>query len=727
VIEQAFQAEHFINRELSWLEFNARVLEEAEDASNPLLERVKFLSIFSSNLDEFFMVRVSGLREQAFGDGAPQDYSPDGLRAITQLQRVARRTQELVAAQYRCWNESVRPALLREGIRLLAHHELDPAQREALDRFFRERAFPILTPMAIDPSHPSPHFHNRQLYLGAMLSRQHGLGPKQLFAVVQLPQVLPRFVPLGPDDQLNFILLEEAISARLPELFGGFEVLHSTTFRITRDSDIELLEQESDDMLRLIEERLKARQRGDAVRLEVAVDANEELVRKIIEEESLRDAVEGAAEKYSEVYRIPGPVDLASLMELTEVPNREELRDPPFSPQAPRGLQSRRGEDLFAAIARHDLLLHRPFDAFDPVVEFVHAAAKDPKVLAIKQTLYRITADSPITRALMQAAENGKHVTALVELKARFDEERNVGWARQMERSGVHVVFGFLDLKTHCKLSLVVRQEGNALRRYVHLGTGNYNQVTARVYTDFGFFTADEDIGEDASALFNLLTGYSQGHPWRKLVVAPEDLHRRTMQLIEEQTERAKAGRPSRIFAKLNALVDYRVIEALYRASQAGVPIELLVRGVCCLRPGLPGISENIRVTSIVDRFLEHSRIYVFSPDDEAQVFLSSADWMPRNFHRRVEVMFPIEAPDLKERILKEVIPTYLRDNQRSRLLEPDGNYVRLQPTDGATAHRSQQEFLAAEAAGRAAVSGASENGAADGRAAPRGSEMASP
>ncbi len=520
MIEHSFQAEHFINRELSWLEFNARVLEEAEDPSNPLLERVKFLSIFSSNLDEFFMVRVAGLREQAFGDGAPQDYTPDGLRAITQLQRVAKRTQELVAAEYRCWNESVLPQLNQQGIRLLAHDELNPQQREALDHFFRARAFPILTPMAIDPSHPSPHFHNRQLYLGAMLKRHHGLGPKQLFAVVQLPQILPRFVPLGPPDDPQFILLEQAVAARLPELFGGFDILHWTTFRITRDSDIELLEQESDDMLRLIEERLKARQRGDAVRLEVATGASEELARKIIEEESLRDAI-GSAEAYSEVYRIPGPLDLTGLMELIEIPNRDFLRNAPFSPQAPRGLRSRRGEDLFSAIAQRDLLLHHPFDSFDPVVEFISSAAKDPKVLAIKQTLYRLSGDSPITRALMQAAENGKHVTALVELKARFDEERNVGWARQMERSGVHVVFGFLDLKTHCKLSLVVRQEGSVLRRYVHLGTGNYNQTTALVYTDFGFFTADEDIGEDASALFNLLTGYSQGHHWRKLVVCP--------------------------------------------------------------------------------------------------------------------------------------------------------------------------------------------------------------
>ncbi len=515
--------------------------------------------------------------------------------------------------------------------------------------------------MAIDPSHPTPHFHNRQLYLGAMLQRHSGLGPKQLFAVVQLPQMLPRFVPVGQGHQSHFIMLEQAVAARLGDLFGGFDVLRWTTFRITRDSDIELLEQESDDMLRLIEERLKTRQRGEAVRLEVAAGADPETVARIVAEESLRVGSKRDVDSYDEMYHIPGPLDLTALMELVQMPNRDYLRAAPFSPQPPRGIRWRRGEELFTSIARRDMLLHHPFDAFDPVVDFVNVAAGDPKVLAIKQTMYRTSGDSPISRALMKAAESGKHVTALVELKARFDEERNVTWARQMERSGVHVVFGFLDLKTHCKVALVVRQEADGLRRYVHLGTGNYNPTTALQYTDLGLFTANEDIAEDASALFNLLTGYSQGHPWRKLVVAPEILQHRTLELIEEQIERAKTGRPSRIFAKLNALVDYRVIEALYRASQAGVPVELLVRGVCCLRPGIPGISDNIRVTSIVDRFLEHSRLYVFSPDDEAKVFLSSADWMPRNFHRRVEVMFPVEAADLKDRILHEIIPAYQR------------------------------------------------------------------
>jgi polyphosphate kinase len=695
VADQAFLAEHFLNRELSWLEFNARVLEEAEDASHPLLERVKFLAIFSSNLDEFFMVRVSGLREQAFEDGAPQDYSPDGFRPITQLQRIAVRTQELVAAQYRCWNEAVVPQLAEQKIALLRPEELNAEQRTMLDHFFVERAYPILTPMAVDPAHPSPRYHNRSLYLAAMLERQSGLGPKRLFAVVQLPQVLPRLVSVSQGDEHLYVLLEDAIAARLPDLFGGFEVLSSTTFRITRDSDIELLEQESDDMLQVIEDRLKARQRGQAVRMEVAAGANKDLIREIVEAEKIHQSEEGSAEPYSEIYHIPGPVDLTAMTELLKLPGRELLRDPPFTPQPARGRGQRGTEDLFTAIRRHDMLLHHPYDSFEPVVEFVSRAAKDPNVLAIKQTLYRTNGDSPVIRALMQAAENGKHVTALVELKARFDEENNVSWARQLERAGVHVVFGFMDLKTHCKLSLIVRQEGNVVRRYVHLGTGNYNPSTALVYTDVGLFTANELIADDASALFNLLTGYSQGHKWHKLIVAPTDLQRRTVELIDEQAQRAREGKPSRIFAKLNSLVEYHVIEALYRASQAGVPIELIVRGICCLRPGMSGISENIRVRSIVDRFLEHSRLYIFSPDDEAKIYLASADWMPRNFFRRVEVMFPVEDPVLRERVLTEIVPAYLRDNVKARILRPDGTHYRLQPGPGEARHRCQEELLA--------------------------------
>ena len=686
------EPECFINRELSWLEFNLRVLEEAENDENPLLERMKFLSIFSSNLDEFFMVRVAGIREQAFGESAPQDYAADGLNAMSQLRAIAARTQELVARQYRCLKESIGPAMTTEGFGVLRYESLTAEQLRHVDHFFRERALPILTPMACDPSHPSPRYHNRGLYLGVMLEHAAGLGPKNLFAVVQVPQVLPRvvIVPKVEPGHTSFLLLEDIVAARLPELFGGFTVKSWTTFRVTRDSDLELLEQESDDMLRLIEERLKARQRGQAVRIEVASRADETLSQMIIDNEGLHDGTENG---YSEVYRIDGPLDLTGLWEIYKMPGFERLKDKPFTPSVPALLNHRSG-DIFSAIKRQDILLHHPYESFDPVVDFVTSAAHDPRVLAIKQTLYRTSGDSPISRALMAAAESGKHVTALVELKARFDEANNVNWARQLERAGVHVVFGFLDLKTHCKVSLVIRNEGTSLRRYVHLGTGNYNPTTAKLYTDLGLFTADEDIAEDASALFNLLTGYSQGHAWRKLVVAPNDLHQRTLELIEEQAALAQAGRPSRIVAKLNSLVDHRVIEALYAASQSGVPIEILARGICCLRPGVPGLSETIRVTSIVDRFLEHSRIFVFGVGDDAKVFLSSGDWMPRNFFRRVEVMFPILSADLRERVLEEIIPTYLSDTARARRLDAKGVYHLPRPRNGDEPLRSQIEFL---------------------------------
>ena len=690
-----FGPECFINRELSWLEFNLRVLEEAENPENPLMERLKFLAIFSSNLDEFFMVRVAGLREQAFGESAPQDDAPDGMTPLSQLKAIAIRTQDLVARQYRCLRESLGPAMEAEGFQLLRYASLEGAQREQVDRFFHERALPILTPMAVDPAHPSPRYHNRGLYLGVMLHRMEGLGPKQLFAVVQVPQVLPRIVMLsgGEPGRIPFVLLEDVISARLPDLFGGFQVDTWTAFRITRDSDLELLEQESDDMLKLIEDRLKARQRGQAVRIEVASKADDRLAAMIIDEEGLQSA-ENSTDGYSEIFKIDGPLDLTALWELHRLSGFEKLHDKPFTPRPPRGLE-RHGDDIFRVIAQRDILLHHPYDSFDPVVDFVTRAASDPRVLAIKQTLYRTSGDSPISRALIAAAESGKHVTALVELKARFDEANNVSWARQMERAGVHVVFGFLDLKTHCKVSLVVRQEGSGLRRYVHLGTGNYNPTTALLYTDFGLFTADEATAEDASALFNLLTGYSQGHSWQRLIIAPDDLHRRTLELIDEQAQRAQEGRPSRIFAKLNSLVDHDVIESLYRASQAGVPIEIIDRGICGLRPGVPGLSETIRVRSVVDRFLEHSRVYVFGPDEDARVYLSSADWMPRNFFRRVEVMFPVLNPALVQQVLAEIIPIYLADNTRARMLDSEGHFHLLHPEAGEPARRCQHEFLA--------------------------------
>ncbi len=714
-----YEPEHFINRELSWLEFNARVLEEAQDPSNPLMERVKFLAIFSSNLDEFFMVRVAGLREQAFGGVAAQDVAADGLDPLTQLQRISKRTRELVEQQYRCWNKEILPALAEQQILILNFEQCDKQQRRIVDEFFRQRAFPILTPMAIDPSHPSPRFHNRGLYLAALLQRNSGLGPPELFAVVQLPQVLPRFIDVGGPNESKFVLLEEIVACKLPELFGGYEAAHHATFRLTRDMDVDMLEQESDDMLRAIESRLRQRQHSEGVRLEVQEDMGRDLLDMLVGEEQLQENFSVGGEQYSEVYRIDGMLDMTSLWELIRVPGKESLRDAPFVARQPLGM--RRGDDLFAEIADRDVLLHHPFDSFDPVVEFIQSAAEDPNVLAIKQTLYRTSGDSPIVKSLMQAAENGKHVTALVELKARFDEAQNISWSRQMERAGVHVVYGFMDLKTHCKLAMVVRQEGAKIRRYVHLGTGNYNPSTARLYTDLALFTSNKLFADDCTALFNFLTGYSQGHEWKKLVVAPTDLHARTIELIHEQAERAQAGKSARIFAKFNSLVDRETIEALYEASQAGVPIDLVIRGICCLRPGLPGISENIRVRSIVDRFLEHSRILVFGEGQKQLALLSSADWMPRNFERRVEVMFPIEAPDLRRRICEEIIPTYLEDNCRARVLMPDGSYVRAAAWHDEPERRAQRDLLPAPASATAKPVIVSANGqplaeAADGK-----------
>ncbi|WP_145108032.1 polyphosphate kinase 1 [Botrimarina mediterranea] len=684
--------EHFLNRELSWLEFNGRVLEEAADESTPLLERAKFLSICSSNLDEFFMVRVAGLREQAFGAMAPQDPPVDGLSAISQLERIAIKTRELVARQYDCWNHSVRPGLAEAGIRILNEGDLSSDQRKTVDGYFRQRVLPVLTPMAIDPSHPTPRFHNRGLYLAVKLRRLKGIGPARLYAVVQLPQMTPRFVPTEPGQKSDFLLLEDVVARRLPEVFGGYEVLSSGAFRVTRDMDYDLLDEEGDDMLRAIESRLRQRQRSEAVRVEASRDLDDELLGMIVTQEELRVAPEGTDPPgYSEVYRIDGPLDLTALFALPDLVGRDDLQDPRFTPRVPPNLAEEK--DIFREISRGDVLLHHPFDSFRPVVRFVSQAARDPNVLAIKQTLYRTSGDSPIISSLIEAAEAGKHVTALVELKARFDEQANISWARSLERAGVHVVFGFMDLKTHCKLALVVRQEGDRVRRYAHLGTGNYNPSTARLYTDVGLFTADETLTNEVSALFNFLTGYAQHSNWQKLVVAPQDLHDRTIELISEQADRARRGKKSWVFAKLNSLVDRRVIEALYDASNAGVPIDLVIRGVCCLKPGLPGVSENIRVRSVVDRFLEHSRIMVFGKGTRQQVFLSSADWMPRNFERRVEVMFPVEAAPLKQRIVQEIAPIYLHDNTRARLLEPTGNYTRARPTSGETLHRSQSDL----------------------------------
>ena len=675
----------YVNRDVSWLEFNGRVLEEAEDETNPLLERVKFLSIVSSNLDEFMMVRVSGIRSQLSGAEQPVDETLDGSSPQYLFKRIHERNHELVGRQYACLQQAVLPAIAEHGIRLLGPEQLSKTQQQYVEDYFEQTVFPVLTPMAIDPSHPTPHLQNRGLYLAAMVQpvqRRRG-GPKRLLSVVQIPTVLPRMVEL-PGVGSDFILLEQLVASRLDRLFGGSTINSWTSIRVTRDADLDIDGDEvMHDLSQAIEEGLRALKHRDPVRLEVTAGVDEKLVATVAEQMQLGP---------EEIYHVDGPLDLTALMSWQSLPGYDHLRDAAFTPRRPAEFPE--DADVFAAIRKRDILMHHPYQSFGCVVDFLEQAAEDPNVLAIKQTLYRSGSESPIVRALMSAAETGKNVTAVVELKARFDERANVSWARQMERAGVHVVFGFLDLKTHCKTTLVVRREGNRLRRYVHLGTGNYNATTAKIYTDLGLFTCRQKFGEDVSALFNMLTGYSLGHPWKRLVIAPHDLQVKTLELIHRETKRASEGQPARIFGKLNSLVDGDVIEALYEASQAGVEIDLICRGSCCLVPGVPGLSDNIRVRSIIDRFLEHSRIYIFGADSNADVYLSSADWMPRNFRRRVEAMFPILEPTLKKRIIESIVPTLQADNVKAREMQPDGSYRRVKPGKGTPTMRSQVRFL---------------------------------
>ena len=681
----AIGPEHFLNRELMWLEFNARVLEEAEDETNPLLERVKFLSIFSGNLDEFFMVRISGVRSQMLGLAEPEDRLPEqhAVHEVFQLCHV--RTHELVDRQCRLLRTVLLPRLAQQGIRLLATQELSEDQQHFMEGYFHQTVFPVLTPMAIDPSHPTPHLRSRGLYMAAIIEQRpgaKGTGPRRMLAVVQLPTVLPRLIRL-PGDANDFVLLEDVVAARLDQLFGGSQIVCSTTMRITRDADFDLDgDQVLQDLSRAVEEGLKTLRHREVVRLEIAAGTTPELLELIRKPLKIYPA---------ETYEIEGPLDLTAFMDWHGLEGYPHLRDEPFAPRRPAGLDD---DDYFETIRKRDVLVHHPYESFGCVIDFLKQAAEDPDVLAIKQTLYRTGHESPIIRALIAAAEKGKNVTAVVELLARFDEQSNVNWARQLERAGVHVVFGFVDLKTHCKVTLVVRREGDKLRRYVHLGTGNYNATTAKIYTDFGLFTCRRRFGEDASALFNLLTGYSQGHEWQCFTISPFHLHQRILDLINRETERAKEGQGGYIAAKLNALVDPDAILALYRASEAGVKVDLIVRGSCCLRPGLPGISDNIRVISILDRFLEHSRLYVFGQGDDADVFIASADWMPRNFVRRVEIMFPIIEPSLKRRLLQNYVPTLLADNVKAREMQPDGKYRRVTREPGEPAIRAQTKFL---------------------------------
>ncbi len=676
----------YLNRELSWLEFNARVLAEAESETVPLLERLKFHAIVASNLDEFFMVRVAGLKQQLAGEVS--EFPPDGMTVAEQLAAISKRVHELAQQQSYALNQVLLPKLGDHGILLVKPEKLPPDALATLDASFHNEVFPILTPIAIDPGHPFPHVRNKSLNLGVMFAREGSVDPG--FGVVQVPMMLPRLLEApgvrGPDGQIArhaYVLMEDLIARHVGTIFPGVRFKGVYVFRVTRNFDIEIDEEEGDDLLLTIQQELRKRERGNAVRLEVAGDPPAGSLAKLVKALKL--------DPDRDVYPTPGLLNVYDLMKIATREERRELREEPFNPQVVPPL--REAEDVFATIREGDVLLHHPYEAFDAVVDFLARAAEDPDVLAIKQTLYRAGGDSTIVRALARAAEAGKQVTAIVELKARFDEESNIVWARTLEQSGVHVVYGLLGLKTHAKCLLVVRREKGKLRRYVHLATGNYNSTTARLYTDLSFLTARPDICEDVSSLFNLLTGYSAPPKWNKLIVAPLGLHEAVLGLIAREAEHARAGRPARIVAKMNALVDADVIEALYRASQAGVQITLLVRGICSLRPGVAGVSETIEVRAVVDRFLEHGRVFHFCNGGKDEVFIASADWMPRNFHRRVEVMTPIEDPAIRVRLI-ELLSIQLADNVKGWTLKTDGSYVRVQPKPGAPLLRSQQRFI---------------------------------
>jgi polyphosphate kinase len=668
----------FLNRESSWIEFNHRVLEEALDETQPLLERLKFLAIFSTNLDEFFMVRVSGLQEQLEAD--PSTLSPDGLNPAKQLRLISERLRPLLQTQMQCLHEEVLPKLEESGVKIVPYNAITPAQRETLRQYFTERIFPVLTPLSFDPGHPFPYISNISLNLGTfVLPEQSDEEEEARFARVKLPPNVPRLIRLE-EEPFHFVLLEEVIAAQIETLFPGMRVLECQPFRITRDADIEIEEDEAGDLLKSVEQQLRQRRFGFGVRLEVAAGMSEQMVALLKKSLELIE---------QDVYAVDGMLNIPDLMALYKL-DLPKLKDKPFTPVTPAALKT--SESIFDAIRHQDILLHHPYDSFAPVAEFVRTAATDPHVLAIKQTLYRVSQDSPIVQALIEAAERGKQVAVLVELKARFDEENNIQWARRLEQAGVHVVYGLVGLKTHSKVALVVRQENNVLRRYVHLSTGNYNPITARIYTDLGLFTCDPDFGADASDLFNFLTGYSRQSNYRKLLVAPINLRDRFIELIRREAAHYEAGRPAGITAKFNSLTDTSLIEELYAASRVGVPIDLLVRGICCLRPGLEGQSETIRVGSIVGRFLEHSRAYRFLNGGEEEIYIGSADWMSRNLDRRVEVIFPLRDERIRDRVRREVLEVPLADHVKMRWLQAGGNYLRpATREDGAL---NSQEYL---------------------------------
>jgi len=694
--ETASHPEWFINRELSWLAFNRRVLEEAQDPTNPLLERVKFLSIVDSNLAEFFEIRVAGLRQQA--EAGITARSPDGLTPGEQLTAIDAVAREQLADQYDCWNRNLRPALEKEGILFASPEALPPAQEIWLREFFQREIFPVLTPIAVDPAHPFPFVASGSLNIAALLDTEDPEEPVRL-AVVQVPRVLSRILRVAaPDDsRRTYVFLADVIRWQLAELFAGATILDHTAFRVTRNSNLYVDDEEVENLLTAIEQELRKRRRGDPVRLEVSASIGERLRLELL---GVLDLLP------SDVYECDGPVNMSRLMELVDLEKDERLEAPRFV--APVHAQLRDPAKILPAIRAGDVLLHHPFDSFDSVVEFIEQASEDPRVLAIKQTLYRTSEDSPIARALLAAAQRGKHVTVLVELKARFDEEKNIRWARRMEEEGVQIVYGLVGLKTHCKLMLVVRREEDGIRRYAHIATGNYNSLTARQYTDLGLFTADPEVTGEVASVFNLLTSLSSKERWSHLLVAPFTLRSGLLERIAREAENARAGRRASIVAKLNAIQDEDVIGALYDASRAGVEIDLIVRGICCLRPGAPGLSETIRVRSIVDRFLEHTRIVRFENDGRPELWIGSADWMPRNLSGRVEVMCRIRSDAVAQRI-EEILDVYRRDDVKARVLLADGTQRRPEPVRGLRA----QEYLIQRATAGAASIGASRPDAA--------------
>jgi polyphosphate kinase len=676
------QRELLFNRELSWLEFNRRVLEEAMDQSQPLLERLNFLAIFSSNLDEFFMIRVSGLKQQV--DAGVTELSPDGMPPAAQLREISDRLRGMIASQTRCFNEEIVAGLSAKGVLINPYRALSDKERRALNAYFLDNVFPVLTPLAVDPSHPFPYISNLSLNLGVIVGAQTSeAGPidpsEARFARIKVPPIVQRLIPVEGSDH-EFVLLEDLIAANIEMLFPGANAGESHVFRVTRDADVEIREDEAGDLLRTMEEQLHKRRFGSYVRLEVSSTMPGEMTRYLASSMGL-----GA----QDVYTIDGALDLAGLRALCGL-DRPDLKYHPISRKTPAALTT--GEPIFEVLKRQDVLVHHPYDSFSTIEDFITAAAQDPAVLAIKTSLYRVGPDSPIVRALMDASANNKQVAALVELKARFDEENNIVWARQLERAGVHVVYGVQGLKTHAKVSLVVRQEGNALRRYVHIGTGNYNPATARVYEDLGLLTSNDVMGADATDLFNHLTGFSRQSTYRKFLVAPVNLRDRLIEMIRREVEHKNAGREARLIFKVNHMTDTKLIRALYEASQAGLPIELIVRGICTLRPAVPGLSPTINVRSIVGRFLEHSRVYYFTNGGEAEVYIGSADCMFRNFDHRVELLAPIEDPRLRRYIREDVLESYLRDNVKARILGPVGEYARV-PENGADRFDSQSHL----------------------------------